>query len=98
MEGREDEMSGHGSLHGNFRCLDISDLADHDNVRILAQKGFERCSKGHAHLGIDIDLIDALEVELDRILCCQDFDVLGVERIKRRIEGDGFAGPGGASH
>ena len=72
-------MSGHCRFHGNFCGINITNLANHDDVRILAKKGLERCGKGHADFCIDVDLVDTLEVKLHWIFRRQNFNILAVE-------------------
>ena len=94
MEGGKDQVAGHRRLDGDFRSFDVADLADHDDVWILAQKGLQGGSKGHPHLLVDVDLVDPLEVELHRILSGENFDILTVHRVQSGIEGNCLARPG----
>jgi hypothetical protein len=47
MDGRQHKVAGDSSLHGNFGGLGISDLTDHNNVRILPQDGTQVIGKGY---------------------------------------------------
>ena len=39
MQCRQDQMTGLRGLDGDFSRFAITDLADHNDIRILAQKG-----------------------------------------------------------
>src|SRR3989339_121040 len=98
VEGTENKMPSHGRLDGNLGGFHIPDLADHDDVGILPEKGLERCGKGHAHFFFDIDLVDPLKVELHRIFGGEDLGVFAVERVEHRIEGYRLAAARGAGN
>ena len=68
VQGADDEMPGDGGLHRDGGRLIVPDLTDHDNVRVLAEDGAERGGKGQAGLRIDLHLVDAGYVRLDRVL------------------------------
>ena len=48
--------------------LEVADLADHDDVGILAQKCRSAAAKFSPIFLVHLHLVDAAEVELDRIL------------------------------
>ena len=56
---------------GRFECdlssFQVADFAHHHHVRILTQEGAQRRGKAQANLVVDVDLIDALQVDLDRV-------------------------------
>jgi len=51
----------------------------------------ERRRKGQSHLVVDVDLIDAGQVDFGRIFGRRDIAVLGVEDIQTRVKGYGLA-------
>ena len=53
----------------------VADLADHDDVRVLAEEGAERAREGEPDLRLDVHLVDALDLVLDRVLGRQDVEV-----------------------
>ena len=53
----------------------VADLADHDDVRVLPEEGAERAREREADLRLDVDLVDPLDLVLDRILGRQDVEV-----------------------
>ena len=50
------------------RRLEVADLADHDDVGILAQDRAQAARERHLDLRVDLRLADAVDVVLDRIL------------------------------
>src|SRR5215207_5145684 len=59
VEGRQHQMAGERRLDGNASGLQVPDLTDHDDVRILPQERFQGGGKGESDLVSDQDLIDA---------------------------------------
>ena len=62
------QMPGQRRLHGDLRGLQVADFADHDHVRILAQDRAQQAGEGQADLRLDLDLVDAAQLVLDRVL------------------------------
>ena len=89
-------MPGQGRLHGDARRLQVAHLADHDDVRVLADDGAQGPGEGHADGRLDLDLVDPGELVLHRVLHRDDLALLGVEARQGRVEGGGLAGTGGA--
>src|SRR3989344_4021683 len=56
VDRREDEVAGQRRLHREHGGLLIADLADHDNVRVLAQDGAQARGEGVADLGTHLAL------------------------------------------
>jgi len=64
----------------NLRGLEVAGLTDEDHVGVLAEEGPERGGERPADALVDLDLVDALQVVLDRILGGHDVHV-------RRVDG-----------
>jgi hypothetical protein len=54
MQRRQYQMAGLGGLDGDLGGFQIADLADHDDVRILAQEGAQRLAKVRPALGLTL--------------------------------------------
>src|SRR5579875_488866 len=91
VQGRENQVTGLGRLDGDLGGLEIANLTDHDDVRILAQERAHRGGERQADLGIDIDLVDAGEIDFRRVLGRGDIRVLAVEDLQSRVQRDGLA-------
>ena len=65
---RQHEMPGERRLDRDLGRLDIADLADHDHVRVGADHRAQPGGEGEARLRVHLDLLDAVELVLDRIL------------------------------
>ena len=56
------------ALTADLRGLEVADLADHDDVRVLAQEGAQRRGEVEPDVLVHLHLVDAGEVELHGIL------------------------------
>lgn len=98
MERREDELTGHGGLHSDGGTLDVTDLTDHDHVRILTEDGAEPRRIGVIRFIIDFTLYDSGELILDRILESDNLFLGSIECLEHRIEGRRLSAPGWSGH
>ena len=55
-------------LDGDVGSFQIANLADHDDVRVLTQKGAQCLAKIQADFNVDGALVDALKIDFNRIL------------------------------
>src|SRR5690606_32724495 len=75
----EHEVAGERRLDGDGSRFQVTDLTDHDDVRVLAQEGAQRRGEVQTDLGSDLHLVDAVQVVLDRVLGGHDVDLRGVD-------------------
>ena len=68
VHGRENEVSRHAGLHCGAGGLLVADLADQEHVGVAAQDRAQAAGEGEAALGRDLDLVDAPDLVLDRVL------------------------------
>ncbi len=94
VQRREDQVAGKCRLHPDLGGFEVTDLTDHDHVRVLAQEGPERRCEVEADVLVHLHLVDAGEVELDRVL--GGGDVLGylVQFGKSGVKRNGLAATG----
>jgi hypothetical protein len=85
-------------LDGDAAGLEVADLAEHDDVRVLPQERLERGRERHADLVAHLHLVDAEEVVLDGILGGHDVRVDRVDLGQRRVERGRLARARGAGH
>ena len=67
VQGAEDQVAGQGGLDGQVGRFAVADLADHDDVRVLAQQGPQAVSEGHAGYRVDLGLVGADDVVFHRV-------------------------------
>ena len=84
-------MAGQGRLHRDPRGLHVPDLADHDHVRVLTQDRPQARREGHADLGIDLGLADAVDGVFHRVLDRQDVARGVVQQRQAGVERGGLA-------
>ena len=56
------------ALTADLGGLEVADLADHDDVRVLPQEAAQGRGEVEADVLVHLHLVDAREVELDRVL------------------------------
>jgi hypothetical protein len=75
VQRRQDQVAGQGGLHGDASRLGVADLADEDDVGVLAEDRAEAVGEGDAGLLVDLDLVDRGEDVLHRVLDRHDVAV-----------------------
>lgn len=83
----EDEVACERCLDGGFGGFLIANLADHDDVGIVAEDCAEAGCEVQSDFGVDLDLIDAVDVILDGVFYGDGFDFIGDDAVKRCVEG-----------
>ena len=83
VERGEDQVAGEGGVDGDLGGLLVADLADHDDVRVLAQESAERAAKVSSIFALHLDLVDAVDLVLDRVLDGHDVALGAVELVRQ---------------
>ena len=97
MQRREHEVAGQGRLDRDLGGLEVSDLTDHDDVRILPQEGAQGGREVEPDLLVHLDLVDAGQVEFDRVLGGDDVDLRALlSSVRARVQRRRLSRPGGA--
>src|SRR5450830_297423 len=91
-------MAGLCGFDGDVGGLQIADLANHDDVRILAQEGAQRYREAQPGAFVDVDLVDAGQVDFHRIFYGGDIGVRLVQDVEAGIQGNRLAGTGRPGH
>ena len=86
MECTNYQVTRDSGLNGNAGGLTVSNLTDHDNVRILTQNGTKCRGKGKSRFGIYLYLIDTIDIGLDRVLYRDDIYFVGIQLTECRIK------------
>ncbi len=89
-------MPGQRRLHRDLRRLQVADLAHHDDIGVLAQDGAQQGGEVEPDLRLNLDLVDAAELILDRVLDGDDLARDRVERQQPGVERGGLAAAGRA--
>ena len=92
MQCAENEVSGQAGIRGDTRCFQVANLANHNDVRRLAQNRTQRGGKGHANLWIHRYLVDAGHLIFDRLFYGDDLAVWFVDVMKTGIKRSRLAG------
>src|SRR5687768_1328796 len=79
VEGGKHEVAGELSIDGDFRRFEVADFADQNDVRVLTQERSQGGGKIQTDLLFHLDLVDAHEIELNRVFGSHDVCVDGVE-------------------
>ena len=61
-------VTGQRSLDGVFGRLSIPNFTDEHDVRVMPKDASQRGSKGQTDLGVNLDLVDPIELVLDWVL------------------------------
>ena len=94
VQRRQHEVAGQRRLDRDLRRLEVADFADQDDVRVLAQERAQRRGEVQADVLADLHLVDADQVELDRVLRGHDVGFRRVDLGDRRVERVGLAAAG----
>ena len=86
MQRAENQVASKRGLRGVFRCFQISNFTDQHNIRIVSEDTSQTCCKGQSDLGMHLNLVDTLELILDRILGGDDLRVFTLDFIQRAVE------------
>ncbi len=86
VQGGEHQVAGLGGLDGDLGGLEVPDLADHDDIGVLAQERPQRAGEREPHLRIDVHLVDAGEVDLGRVFGGGDIAIFRVENVQCCVE------------
>jgi len=96
MQRREDEVARQRSLDRDLRRLTVPDLTHHHDVGVGTQDRPQCGREREAGLLVDLNLVDAAEPVLDRVLDRDDVDLGPVDLGQRSVEGRGLTGARGS--
>src|SRR5215213_4757015 len=98
MERGKNKVAGKRGFDGNFSRFKVADLADKNDIRVLAQERSESSREVQSDLLLHLHLIDAGKVELDRVFRGHDVRLLLVQRLESRVERVCLTTSGWSSH
>ena len=91
-------MAGEGGLNRYIGGLLITNLANHDDVRVLTHQGTNPFSETQTGVGLYLGLIKRTLDHFDRVFDGADIEGRFGKGFQARIEGGGFARTGGARY
>ena len=95
MDRAEDEHPGHRGADADLGGLLVADLADHDDVGVLAEQRLQPLGEADVDPVVDLHLVDAREPVLDRVLDRHDVPRRDVHPAQAAIERRRLARPDG---
>ena len=96
VKGGQNKVPRQRRVNRDMCGFGIAHLAHHDHVRILAHEGTQRRGEGQPDRGLDLGLIDAGQVILDRVFDGEDFAAGLVQDRQDRRQRRGLAASGRA--
>src|SRR6185437_658422 len=96
VERRKHKVTCKRGLDGNFRGLEVANLADEDHVGILAKESAKSCGEVQADGFLHLHLVHAVKLELDGIFGRHDVGIRLVQQRDRGVKSVGLAGTRGA--
>jgi hypothetical protein len=94
VEGGHHQVAGERRLQGDACRLGVANLADEDDVGVLAQHGPQPGREGEPHAHVGLALGDGGELHFDGVLQRNDVDAGGIEQLQERVERRRLAGAG----
>ena len=91
-------MSGECSFDGDLSRFKVANLTHQDDVRILPQESTQGSGKVQADLLFHLHLIDALQLEFDRVLGGHDVSVGLIQARNRGVQRVGFSRTSWSGH
>ena len=88
------QMAGERGLDRHFRGFHVADLADHDDVGVLAHERAHAGGKVESDGVLHLHLVELWLDHFDRILDGADIDLRGSDLLQSRIQRGGLAGAG----
>ena len=101
VNGGQDQVARDGRAHGDLRCLPVTNLTHHHDVRVLAQDRSQGGRKGQARQRVDLDLIDPVQSVFHGVLEGHDVESLLVQLGERGEQAAALStsrGPRGQDH
>ncbi len=78
-------MTGQTGLDGNFCRFEITNLAYHDNIRILAQYRPQAARKGHVDFGVDLGLANGVNELFNGVFDRHDVAAVVIDGLERGV-------------
>src|SRR5262245_36775973 len=87
VNGGEDQAAGERGVDGDLRGLLVADFADHDLVGVVTQDAAQAPGERQPLLLVDLNLGDAAQLVLDRVLDRDDLILVVTDFVQRGVQG-----------
>ena len=87
-------MSGLCRLDCNFSSLEVSNLSDHDYIRVLTEERSQRRRKGQSRFRVHLNLVYSVKVDFNRVLGGGDIGLVVIKEAETRIKRNGLSRAG----
>ncbi len=98
VQGRHHQVTGLRGLDRDVGGFEVADFADHDDVGILSQEGAQRVGEIETCLFIDVDLVDAGQLDFGRVFSRCNIHARLVQDVQARVQRHRLAAAGRAGH
>ena len=98
MQGAENEMPSLCRLNSKLGCSGISNLPDHDDIRVLPKKGANDCWKIQACPGVIGYLVDSSKTNFNGVFYRAKIAMILIELTQAAIERSSLAAPSWPGH
>ena len=96
MQGADHQVAGNRSLDGDGCGFAVTNLTDHDNIRVLTKDGTKAVGEGQLRFNVDLHLVDALDIGFHRVFNGNDVDGVVIQFAQSSVQCGGLTGTGGA--
>src|SRR5256714_14835203 len=90
----EDKVTCHRGANCNIRSLDVSNLANHDHIRVLSQNVSQAFGESQINLWFHVDLRDTRDSIFDRFFNCNDPALHRIDAAEKTIKRGRFPAAG----
>ena len=97
MKGTENQMAGQRGLDCILGRFEVTNFPDKDNIGVVTQDGAEACVERQPNLGMNLNLINAVELVFNRVFGRDDFDIVTLDFVERAVKVVVFPLPSGRS-
>mmetsp|Transcript_4996 Transcript_4996/g.18196 ORF Transcript_4996/g.18196 Transcript_4996/m.18196 type:complete len:480 (+) Transcript_4996:577-2016(+) len=94
----EHQVAGQCGLDRHFGRLEVADLADHDDVRVLAHQRAQALGESEVQHALHLGLVERRLDHLDRVLDGRHVDLVRGEALERRVQRGRLAAAGRPGH
>src|SRR5207249_10027255 len=88
--GAEDQVSCERRAYGNVGGLEVTNLADHDDIGVLTHDMAQPRGECQTNLRIDVNLIDPVHLIFNRIFDRDDLPIGNIDALQGTVQSGAF--------